>query len=64
MAEDRPKITIEEKIDAILDEYKSHPSIVMINHKVRVTTKFEFKKTTAEKMFKQIMALDNKKSNT
>ena len=31
---------MEEKIDAILDSYKAHPSIVMIKSKVKVATKF------------------------
>ena len=37
--------TMEQKIDSISVEYKSHPSIVVINHKVTVTTKFKFKET-------------------
>ena len=54
--------TMEQKIDTILEEYKSHPSIIMINHKVRVTTKFKFKETTAKKMYDKILSLDSKKA--
>lgn len=54
--------TMEQKIDSILEEYKSHPSIVMINHKVTVTTKFKFKETTAEKMYDRILSLNSKKA--
>ena len=46
--EERGAKTMEQKIDAILESYKSHPSIVMIKGKVNVTTKFKFKDTTAE----------------
>jgi exonuclease III len=55
-------LNMQQKIDAILDDYKSHPSIVMINHKLRVTTKFKFQKTTAEKMYDRILALNSKKA--
>lgn len=54
--------SMEQKIDSILEEYKSHPSIVMINHKVTVTTKFKFKETTAEKMYDRILSLNSKKA--
>ena len=54
--------TVEQKIDMILDDYKSHPSIVMINNKVRVTTKFKFRETTAEKIYKRILSLNSKKA--
>ena len=57
-----PSPNIGEKIDAILDEYKFHPSVVMINNKVKVTTKFKFRNTTAEKMYRRILALNAKKA--
>lgn len=56
-------LSMEQKIDAILENYKSHPSIVMINNKVRVTTKFKFKDTTPEKMYDKLLALSSKKAN-
>ena len=55
--------TMEEKIDAILESYKSHPSIVMIKSKVKVTTKFKFKDTTADEMYSKMISMDYKKSN-
>ena len=55
--------TIEQKIDAILESYKSHPSIVMIKSKVTVTTKFKFKDTNADEMYRKMILLDSKKSN-
>jgi hypothetical protein len=56
-----PNANIEEKIDAIIDRYKSHPSIVMIGSKVKVVTKFRFRETTAEEMYRKILKLDSKK---
>ena len=54
--------SMEQKIDKILESYKSHPSIVMIKNKVTVTTKFKFKDTTADEMYKKIIMLDSKKA--
>ena len=54
--------TMEEKIDAILESYKSHPSIVMIKSKVKVTTKFNFRDTTADEMYRKMILIDSKKS--
>ena len=54
--------TMEQKIDDILEGYKSHPSIVMIKNRVTVTTKFNFKDTTADEMYKKIIMLDSKKA--
>ena len=54
--------SLEKKIDSILEYYKSHPSIVMINHKVNVTTKFRFKETTTKMMYDRILSLDTKKA--
>ena len=51
---------MEQKIDVILESYKSHPSIVMI--KVNVTTKFKFKDTTADEMYRKMILLDSKKA--
>ena len=53
---------MEAKIDDILDRYKSHPSIVMIEHHVKITTKFQFKDTNTEKMYRKILAMDSKKA--
>ena len=58
----RSNAGIEEKIDAILDEYKSHPSIVMINNKVKIASKFRFRETTAKKMYERILSLNSKKA--
>ena len=55
-------LSMEQRIDAILEDYKEHPSIVMINNKVRVITKFKFRKTTSEKMYDKILALNSKKA--
>ena len=54
--------TLEEKIDKILDQYKSHPSIIMINSKVKISSKFKFKDTNAEEMYRKIISLDSKKA--
>ena len=54
--------TMEQKIDDILEGYKSHPSIVMIKNRGSVTTKFYFKDTTADEMYKKIIMLDSKKA--
>ena len=53
---------MEQKIDAILNSYKSHPSIVMIKSKVKVTTKFNFRDTTADEMYRKMILIDSKKS--
>ena len=53
---------LEDKIDSILDQYKSHPSIVMIKNKVKVTSKFKFKDTNADSMYRKIISLDSKKA--
>ena len=53
---------LEDKIDSILDQYKSHPSIVMINNKVKVTSKFKFRDTNADEMYRRIISLDSKKA--
>ena len=52
----------EQKIDAILESYNSHPSIVMIKNKVQVTTKFEFRDISADEMYRKILSLDSKKA--
>ena len=54
--------TMEQKIDAILESYKSHPSIVMIKSKVKVSTKFKFKETTADEMYRKMILLNSKKA--
>ena len=53
---------MEQKIDVILNSYKSHPSIVMIKNKVKVTTKFKFKDTTADEMYRKMILMDSKKA--
>ena len=53
---------LEDKIDAVLDQYRDHPSIVMIKSKVKVSTKFKFKDTNAEEMYRKILSLDSKKA--
>ena len=53
---------LEDKIDSILNQYKSHPSIVMINNKVKVTSKFKFRDTNADEMYRRIISLDSKKA--
>ena len=54
--------TMEQKIGTILESYKSHPSIVTIKSKVKVTTKFKFKDTTADEMYRKMILLDSKKA--
>ena len=51
----------EQKMDAILESYNSHPSIVMIKSKVQVTTKFKFEDISADEMYRKIILLDSKK---
>ena len=60
--EGRSVQTMDQKIDAILESYKSHPSIVMIKSKVKVTTKFKFRDTTADKMYRKMISLNAKKA--
>ena len=52
----------EQKMDAILESYNSHPSIVMIKNKVQVTTKFKFEDISADEMYRKILSLDSKKA--
>ena len=52
----------EQKMDAILESYNSHPSIVMIKDKVQVTTKFKFEDIYADEMYRKIILLDSKKA--
>jgi hypothetical protein len=53
---------LEEKIDIILEQYKYHPSIVMIKSKVKISTKFRFKDTNGEEMYRKILFLSSKKA--
>ena len=53
---------LEDKIDYILDQYKSHPSIVMIKNKVKVTSKFKFRDTNADEMYRKMISLYSKKA--
>ena len=52
----------EEKIEGILKQYQSHPSVVMIKHHVKVEKTFKFLDTNADEMFKRIYSLDPKKA--
>ena len=52
----------DEKISRILKQYKSHPSVVMIKDRIKVTTRFKFKDTNEDDMFKRIASLDPKKA--
>jgi exonuclease III len=52
-----------QQIDAILESYQSHPSIVMIKSNVTVTTKFKFRNTTPDGMYKKIISLNSKKAS-
>ena len=49
-------------IDKIIDEYKSHPSILMINDKKNPTDNFAFKTVSENEVFKLIKSLDAKKA--
>ena len=55
---------MEAKIDDILDRYKSHPSIVMIERHVKITTKFQFKDTNTEKDVPEDFSSGFKKGHT
>ena len=59
---ENPNQSPEEKIERILKEYQSHPSVVMIKHHVKVKRTFKFSNTNEDEMFKRIYALDPKKA--
>ena len=59
-----PNESCEEKIERILKQYQSHPSVVMIKHHVKVKRTFKFSNTNEDEMFKRIYAKeDNKGGN-
>ena len=57
-----PDETLDEKIERILKQYESHPSILMIKDKIKVEKTFKFVDTNEDEMFKRIFSLDPKKA--
>ena len=49
------------KIDSILENYKLHPSIVMIKNKVKIDKKFSFEDTNEDMMYEAVKYLNPKK---
>ena len=54
---------IEEKINNIIQKYKSHPSILKIEENVKVETKFYFSDITSNEIESEIKRLDSKKAS-
>ena len=57
-----PEESQNDKISRILKQYESHPSIVMIKNKIKITKKFKFEDINEDDMFKRIASLDPKKA--
>ena len=55
--------SIDDNIDAIIEKYKSHPSILKIKENVKLDTKFKFSDITKDEMYSEIKALDIKKAS-
>ena len=54
----------EEKIDKILNQYESHPSVVMIKSKISISQRFKFEDVDMDKMYEKIKSLDPKKGSS
>ena len=59
---EQPNESPKEKIERILKQYESHPSVQMIKSKVKIEKKFSFENTDTDEMFKRILSLDPKKA--